>query len=240
MKEAFTSDDKIGHIASEYPGATDIFKKHGIDFCCGGDRKLSTAIKEGKINPERLLIELNQGYQRALGKSIRGIDWRQESLSNQVDYIINKHHAYLNETLPRTSELTTRILRVHGANHQELSMVHRLFNTLKIELEEHLIKEEEFLFPVIKDYENNPSVEKLDIILQLIFELEDEHENAGDILKKLRKITSGYQVPDDGCNSYRLTYQLLEEMEADLFQHIHLENNLLFPRLERAREKINI
>jgi len=129
----------------------------------------------------------------------------------------------LRKTLPRLSELTTKILRVHGSNHESLFRVHKLFHSLKAELEQHLIKEEEILFPVIREYDANPSSELLNKISAVMKETEDEHDAAGGILKELRKVTNDYSVPEDGCNTYRRAFDKLEELEADLFRHIHLE-----------------
>jgi len=109
--------------------------------------------------------------------------------------------------------------------------VHKLFHTLKTELEQHLIKEEEILFPMIKRYEAEPSDDLYKNMKETTAETEEEHEAAGDILKELREITAEYTVPQDGCGTYRRTFEILEELEADLFQHIHLENNILFHRL---------
>lgn len=157
-------------------------------------------------------------------------DFRRMKSGDLIDYIVNTHHIFLKNTLPEVSELSAKILRVHGPNHNELFKVHRLFSNLKTELDQHLIKEEEILFPLIKEYDVNQSSELLEKINTVMKETEDEHEGAGDILKALRKITEDYKVPDDGCTTFRLTYSKIQEIESDLFQHIHLENNILFKR----------
>lgn len=231
MTNKFTAQQKVGEIVAQFPKAADIFKEYKIDFCCGGDRQLSEAIKEQNLNQEEILAKINSLYQEMKDQVRTEVDWTKESLSRLIDYVVNRHHAYLQVELPKISELTTKILRVHGAHHPELAKVHKLFHNLKTELEQHLIKEEEIEFPLIKDYEQNPSEEKRKALIQAIQELEEEHEGAGTILKELRKITKDYSVPEDGCNSYRLTYNKLQELESDTFAHIHLENNILFPRL---------
>lgn len=231
MTNEFTAQQKVGEIVAQFPKAADIFKEYKIDFCCGGDRPLSEAIKEQNLNQEEILAKINSLYQEMKDQVRTEVDWTKESLSRLIDYVVNRHHAYLQVELPKISELTTKILRVHGAHHPELAKVHKLFHNLKTELEQHLIKEEEIEFPLIKDYEQNPSEEKRKALIQAIKELEEEHEGAGTILKELRKITKDYSVPEDGCNSYRLTYNKLQELESDTFAHIHLENNILFPRL---------
>ncbi len=229
----FTIEDRIGKIVTRFPGAMEIFKEYEIDFCCGGGRPLYEAVKELGLNEKEVIEKINRVYQEQKATGDR-INWEEAPLSEMIDYIINKHHSFLQEKLPQISSLSNNVLRAHSINHgEELSKVHRFFHNLKTDIEQHLIKEEEITFPLIKKYEKEPGPDTLDKISSVVKELEEEHEIAGDILKKLRKTTGGYRIPDDGCESYELTYQLLEELENDLFQHIHLENNILFPRLQR-------
>lgn len=233
MNNKFTSNQAVGKIVAEFPQAATIFKKYRIDFCCGGDKLLAVAAQELNITAQKVLEELNQGYmmvQQQTGEE--DVDWRQQSLSQLVDHIVSTHHLYLQREMPLISEFVTKILRVHGTNHLELSKIHNLFHTLKMELEQHLITEEETLFPLIKEYEQKPSSLLLATIKNQIHKIENEHEQAGDIIKALRQVTSQYTLPTDACTSYGLAYQKLEEMESDLFQHIHLENNILHPRIQ--------
>lgn len=234
MAQKFTGMQAVGEIVAEFPKAAEIFKEYRIDFCCGGDKLLTVAVKELNLNEATVVEKLNQAY-TALVKDKQenvDVDWRQQSFTQLIDHIVSTHHLYLHQELPQISELTNKILRVHGANHSELAKVHKLFHMLKMELEQHLIKEEEILFPLIKGYEKNPSAQSLEKIKNVTNEIEAEHEQAGDIIKELRKITNQFQYPDDACTSFKLAYQKLEEMESDLFQHIHLENNILHPRLQ--------
>ena len=234
MDNKFTGIQAVGKIVAEFPQAAEIFKKYKIDFCCGGDKLLAVAAKELDIDEKSVLEELNQDYIMMTKENNWGgeVDWRQQSLSQLVDHIINTHHLYLQHEMPLISEFVIKILRVHGANHSELGKVHKLFHTLKLELDQHLITEEEVLFPLIKEYEENPSSQLLANIKNQINRIENEHEQAGDIIKELRQITNEYAVPTDACTSYRIAYQKLAEMESDLFQHIHLENNILHPRIQ--------
>lgn len=228
----FTITQKIGDIVARFPAAADIFKMYRIDFCCGGDRPLREALQEQQLDETEVINHLNERYDAFKNQEKVEMDWTKESPSKLIDHVVNTHHAYLQTELPSISELSTKILRVHGAHHPELATVHRLFHNLKMELEQHLIKEEEIEFPLIKEWEKNPSEERLNNILKIVSELEDEHVGAGDILKELRRITQDYTVPEDGCNTFRLTYQKLEALENDTFQHIHLENNILFQNLK--------
>ncbi|MEG6616813.1 iron-sulfur cluster repair di-iron protein [Peptococcaceae bacterium 1198_IL3148] len=234
--QTFSAANKIGDIVAQFPKASAIFKKYHVDFCCGGDRPLGQAINEQNINESELLTELNKAYQESQKIHDTQIDWRTAPFSELVDYIVNKHHAYLHNNLPALSALTTTVLRAHGTNHKELARVHKLFNLLKLDLEQHLIKEEQEVFPKIQEYEKDGNIKNLQAAVDSIEELENEHEGAGDILKELRSITNNFQLPQDACGTYERTYKIMQELESDLFEHIHLENNILHPRL---KQKLN-
>jgi regulator of cell morphogenesis and NO signaling len=228
--KTFKTSQSIGEIVSIMPKASDIFKKYGIDFCCGGHHSLAEAIKEQNLDEGKLLGELDAAYEQTMELSERS-DYRTMPLADLIDHIVATHHSYLKRMLPELSDLTTTILKVHGKNHPDLFRVHKLFHNLKMELDQHLIKEEEILFPMIKEYEADPSETLLKKISYVVRETEDEHEGAGDILKELRSVTEDYILPVDGCVTYGKTLKGLQELEGDLFQHIHLENNILFVRL---------
>jgi regulator of cell morphogenesis and NO signaling len=230
IMSTFNTAQSIGEIVSIMPKASEVFKEYNIDFCCGGSRPLAEAIKEQKLSEEEVLKKLDTAYEETK-KCTSQVDFRKMSPTELIDYIVNTHHIFVKRILPELSELTTKILRVHGPNHEDLFKVHKLFHNLKTELEQHLIKEEEILFPMIKDYDKKPSSDLLDRIIKVMKETEDEHETAGGVIKELRKITSEYKLPEDACGTFSLTYERLKELEADLFQHIHLENNILFKQL---------
>jgi regulator of cell morphogenesis and NO signaling len=235
MNNKFTSADSIGNIVVNFPKAIETFREYDIDFCCGGHRPLSEALMEKNLSESTVVDKLNREYETYLESVHSDIDWKNASYSQLVDYIVQSHHTYLHNELPVIGQLVTKILRVHGEHHNELAHVHKLFNNLKTELESHLIKEEETIFPLIRKYEKEPSPELLDQALKAITELEGEHTGAGDILKELRRVTNLYISPADGCPTYSLTYQKLYELEADLFHHIHMENNILFSRLHALK-----
>ncbi len=233
MELTFNSSDKIGSIVAKFPKASEIFREHHIDFCCGGDRPLRAAIEEQKLNEKELLENLTNAYQNAKKLGESDTDWWSVPLSELADHIVNTHHVYLNEVLPKASLLVTKILRAHGPHHPELAQVYKLFHTLKMELEQHLITEETILFPTIREYIETPSQTNRERTIKLIEDIEREHVAVGDILKELRQITDGYIVPADGCGTYHAAYQLLHEIEGDIFQHVHLENNIFFQRINR-------
>lgn len=234
MTNKFNSEQKIGEIVAEFPGASEIFMNHNIDFCCGGDRKLSVAIKEQNLDGDVIVAELNRAYKEFTNKVEKDIDWRNKSISEMIDHINNTHHQYMRDTLPQLNQFLVKVLNAHYQDHGELlSKIHKLFYKLRGEIEEHLIKEEQILFPLIKEYEENPSEAKQKEVIEVMEDIEDEHDNAGDILKEIRRLTDHYQLPESACKTFALTYEKFNEMESDLFQHIHLENNIMFQKLKK-------
>lgn len=235
MEQVFTESAKTGEIVTQFPMASQILKKYQIDFCCGGDRSIGEAIESKQLDKEDILRQINELYAEARASQMEQVNWVEKNYDELIDHIVNVHHAYLNRILPELSEFVTKIYRVHGKNHPELSEVHALFHHLKTELEGHSIEEEEIVFPKIKDFEQNKSSSTLNEVIETLSELETEHEVAGDLVKKLREVTRNYELPDDACKTYQLTYAKLQELESDLFEHIHLENNILFPRLNEEK-----
>jgi regulator of cell morphogenesis and NO signaling len=159
------------------------------------------------------------------------VDWTQASLTELVDHIVDTHHAYLKKELPLLSELTTTILRVHGPNHGELFQVHKLFHTFKMEIEQHMMKEEDRGFKLMKEYEQNPG-DQLQLLKNAVDNHMLEHDTAVSTINELRKVTQDYAVPEDACGTFSMTFKKLEELEADLIQHVHLENDILFPKIK--------
>ena len=229
--KSFQKNDTLGQIVVTFPKSVTILKENHIDYCCGGDRTIEEASKVEQFDVHQVLNAINQEYLTFQSINTTDIDWFNVPILELVNHILNTHHAYLYATLPRLSELTTTILRVHGHNHPELSKVHKLFHLLKMELEGHLIKEETVQYPAIHQFLETNDTTELQTAKNVIAELNEEHLGAGNILKELRKITHDFEVPEDGCSTYQKTYRLLAEMESDIFTHIHLENNILFHRI---------
>lgn len=215
-------DSTLGDIVTAYPLTASLFQSLKIDFCCGGERTLRAALKDQDLSLSAVwpsiqdLIEKNELLKRTDPAEFNPADLDPSEL---IDWIEEHHHVWLRSHLPDIAALLFKILSVHGVNHPELFTVHRLFSQLKAELEQHLVKEEVWLFP-------NPANQTA-----LIDELRAEHEKAGALLRDLRRETFDYSVPEDGCSTYALAVQSLAELETDLFRHIHLENNQLFQRL---------
>ncbi|CCQ96268.1 Iron-sulfur cluster repair di-iron protein [[Clostridium] ultunense Esp] len=231
MEYPFTGSETIGDIVSSFPGASNLFKEYRIDFCCGGNRILSTALREQQIDEGLFLERLNRLFHNAKQKPEKDKDWREAPLSDLIDHIVQTHHAYLLKELPLLSEVVTKILQVHGSAHRELAQLHHLFHLMKMELEQHLITEEETVFPLIKEAELTGNRIARSQAAEAIVKLEAEHSTVGNVLKEMRQITDNYRLPEGACRTYTLSFQKLVELESDMFQHIHLENNVLFQRL---------
>ncbi|WP_216830957.1 iron-sulfur cluster repair di-iron protein [Alkalihalobacterium elongatum] len=237
MQTVFDLTTKTGDIVTRLPETSTILKQYKIDFCCGGNRPIGEVIVEKNLNGADVLDQLNNALLKSLEKPI--ITLEEMTNGELIDHIISTHHDYLNELLPELSRFTTKVLRVHGSHSPELAKIHKLFHTLKTELEQHTIDEEMNVFPLIKAYDENPTSELMNKLSVKIEELESEHEGAGDLLRQLREVTSDYKAPEWACMTYQLTFQKLEGLESDLFEHIHLENNILFPRVIKQLKEAN-
>lgn len=223
----------VRELAVTLPGATRVFERLGIDYCCGGSRTLADACVKAKVPVEKVAESLAKAGQEAIVPEEQH-NWQADSMMALINHIVEKHHTFTKEELPRLEKLINKVCAVHGEQHPELLRLKVLFLNLKDELDPHLMKEEQILFPYITNLEmafvnqtaaphaffgtvNNP-VRMMNI----------EHDTAGDLLREMREITSDYTVPPEACMSYRALYHALTEFEADLHQHIHLENNILF------------
>lgn len=230
MDKRFNGSEIVGDIAAGFPGAVNLFKEYRIDFCCGGNRTLSAALEQKQIDAGVFLERLNELFRQAREKQIRETDWREKTSGELIDHIVQTHHDYLRRELPLLSEFVAKISRVHGGAHPELTELHDRFHQMKQELEEHLAAEEEVIFPVIRQAEQTGAEADFSKAANTIEEMEDDHSTVGHLLHKIREITQDYRLPEDACRSYVVTYSKLEALEADMFEHIHLENNVLFPR----------
>jgi len=218
----------VGDVAVLIPNATEVFTKYDIDFCCGGNRILTDVIKESGLNENQVFEELEELLaKRRVELEAIGDDFAAMKSAELSLYIENTHHTYLKETLPVISDLLNQILKVHGKNHNELYDIHKNFGLLKTDLDQHLIKEETILFPLLREGTNKAEISRY------INEILQEHEVVGDALRKIRKASNKYTVPEDGCDTYRQTYKMLEELQNDLHQHVHLENNILLNQFDK-------
>lgn len=228
----------VRELAGRCPQTRPVFEKHGIDYCCGGGKSLSEASGERGLELPALVGDLEGALQASPGEAkAMDKDWYAAPLVELVRHIVDAHHGYMKTALPRLRSLTPTVLKAHGAHHGEvLRQVQELFNALDTEISSHLMKEEQVLFPYIvaveahvRDGAPRPSA-PFGSARNPIRQMEHEHDSAGEVLAKLREVTGDYALPGDACSTFTAMYEELQRMEADLHQHIHLENNILFPR----------
>ena len=221
-------DQTVGGIAAQFPGSVRVFERHGIDFCCGGRVPLTEACRHAGADPAAVLDEI-----ASEGSSPEdSTDWTAASLSSLIDHIVNTHHVYLKTALPRLETMLIKILSKHGAAHGDvLQPLAATFGAMKQELGSHMMKEEMILFPLIRSLEGGGQGSfHCGSVRNPIRVMLMEHDSAGDALAQMRQLTSGFTAPVDACNTFRAFYYELAELETDLHRHIHLENNILFPR----------
>ncbi|MBU8596222.1 iron-sulfur cluster repair di-iron protein [Shouchella clausii] len=223
---SLTLQSQVADIVTAVPQTADVFRKLRIDFCCGGQVPLEQAALKRGLEPNEVLEQVQLVESKfAECEQSRPADLTELEL---IDYIQKKHHAFLKEELPALVPYVTKLARVHGGSHPELLRVQELFSDLKQELLDHTTDEDEVVFPLITRFMNEPNSETTEALRPHISELEGEHESAGCLLKEIREVTSGFVLPADACGTYRLVYQRLAHLEQDTFDHIHLENNILF------------
>ncbi|CEA16479.1 nitric oxide-dependent regulator [Fermentimonas caenicola] len=223
----------IGKIVAENYKAASVFKKYKIDFCCNGNRTIADASKKNQIDEETLINELNDVTSE---KNQGDIDFKSFPLDLLSDYIEKTHHRYIDSKIPEITPYLEKIVNVHGNMHPELYEVERLFKESAGDLSAHLRKEELMLFPYIRQVVKaqisggKKPVAKMGNAAEYIALMEDDHNVEGERFRTISELTDNYNPPADACNTYRVTLSLLQEFEEDLHRHIHLENNILFPK----------
>ena len=228
-----TDTATLADLAAASPHAVSILERHGLDYCCGGSRPFEDACLARGLDPAVILAEID----RAAASAPSSRDWQAAPLAELVRHIVETHHAYLRCELPALSARLQKVVSVHGARDpQRLPRLASVLAGLRAELEMHLHKEEAILFPCIVQYglavlQNRPVPPvPFGSIANPIAMMEREHSGAGDALSEIRDLTDNYQPPDYACATVRALYEGLQALEADLHLHIHLENNILFPR----------
>ncbi|MBP1690915.1 MAG: hemerythrin [Bacteroidetes bacterium] len=210
-----------------------VFEKYAIDFCCNGGTKLVDACSAKGVDPAVVVQDLQQLWTKPDTGAFRPDEWDLDALA---DFIVNTHHRYVRKSLPLILPHVDKILSVHGKNHPELKGIAEHFHAIAAELTSHMHKEEMVLFPCIKNLVNArngiASFQRSPFgsIRNPIAMMEAEHRSAGDSLAHIRQASNGFNPPPDACTTYTVTYRELEDFERDLHQHIHLENNILFPK----------
>jgi regulator of cell morphogenesis and NO signaling len=225
----------VRELALENPAVTRVFEKLGIDYCCGGNQSLDQACRAANLAIDQVLDSLALA-ESATRAAPTARDWQRESLSDLITHIIGTHHTYTRDEIARLGPLFDKVCSVHGKNHPELLQVRASYQGLAQELTMHMMKEEMVLFPYVVGMEQavshgEPALSSpFGSVRNPISMMEHEHDSAGNALRAMRHASSGYAPPPDACVSYQTLYKALAEFEADLHQHIHLENNILFPR----------
>jgi|SRR5690349_4175197 len=222
----------LGEIVKDNYKAAAVLEKFSLDFCCNGNRKFEDACRETNIDPEQVIRELKELGNQS-GDDLQFDSW---TLSKLIDHIVKRHHAYVEEKGPQIKGYLDKICRVHGDRHPELFEVRTIFSEVVGEMAVHMKKEELMLFPFIKRMERvgdsggaveSPLFKSVNFPVGM---MEADHAIEGEKLARISALTGHYAIPSDACNSFAITYQLLDEFEKDLHMHIHLENNILFPK----------
>ena len=225
----------VREVAVENPAATRVFERFGIDYCCGGNQALEQACERAGVSVDEVIDSLEMEEEAARAAKQSRV-WQSESLSELIAHIRSTHHKYTREETVRLAALLQKVCSVHGKNHPELFGIRETFGLVSQELMTYMMKEEMVLFPYIERMEE--SVTQNEPVLPAPFGsiqnpvamMEHEHDSAGAALRSIRRASSDFAPPSDACISYQTLYKALAAFEADLHQHIHLENNILFPR----------
>lgn len=224
-------DKTVAEVVAENIKTAHIFKKYGIDFCCGGGITIDKACEKKKVDYAQITEELLAVD--AAPKAYNYISWALDFL---IDHIVNIHHTYVEESIPLIIQYANRVAEVHGHNYDEVIEINKLFTEVANELASHMKKEEIILFPYIKKLINLKKEggyvvpPPFGTVNNPINMMETEHESAGDIFKEIARLTNNYTPPEGACNTFRALYAKIDEFEQDLHQHIHLENNILHPK----------
>ncbi|HMU45181.1 MAG TPA: iron-sulfur cluster repair di-iron protein [Chitinophagaceae bacterium] len=229
MTELLTQS--LAQIVTENHKTASVFEKYHLDFCCKGKRTLKEACVENKVNPADVLMDLESTIEN---KTDDTLDPTEISLTQLVDYIVQTHHSYVHRELPLIHGYLQKVSSKHGERHPELYKILELFTAIKEEMEMHIRKEEALLFPRICEVEklvgqNALTQLNMSFITAPVSAMEQEHEHAGSVMEEIRKLTENFTPPTGACTTYKLSFAALQNFEKDLHQHVHLENNILFP-----------
>ena len=228
-----SSETTVGALVADDFRTVRVFEKHGIDFCCGGRVSLAEICRENGLDLATLQQEIAEVKNTPVD---RGHNYSAWALPFLADYIVNTHHIYLNENTAQIAAYTNKIAEVHGSHHPEVIEIASIFARIATDMAAHLREEEEVLFPAIKRIDaarragNTPEAADVATIRTTLVTLDHQHQEIGDAVHDIRRLAKGYAIPEDVCNTFAITYQKLQEFEDDLHKHVHLENNILFPK----------
>ncbi|HEV8138890.1 MAG TPA: iron-sulfur cluster repair di-iron protein [Pyrinomonadaceae bacterium] len=230
-----SSTTKVRDVALELPQSTRLFEKFKIDYCCGGDQPLAAACASAGVDVQNM-IELIQEIKQTPAAGNGTPDLQKATATELIVHILDKHHVFTKDEMARLEPLADKVVAAHGENHSELLALRDLMRQLFEDLRPHMFKEEQILFPFIITLEKarqenrRAPLPPFATVQNPIRMMLVEHDTAGDLLREMRKLSSDYTLPADACISFKTFYKALEAFEQDLHQHIHLENNLLFPK----------
>jgi regulator of cell morphogenesis and NO signaling len=223
----------VGQLVAERPARSRVFENHAIDYCCAGKRTLDDACRAKGVDPAVVLAELEAADADGPDDAINPSDM---TMTDLADHIEQTHHVFLREELPRLTGLTQKVATAHGDRYPWLEDVENTYADLVAELEPHMQKEEQILFPMIRELERQGG-RRGGSVGSPIAVMEHEHDNAGNALRRLRELTSDFTPPPDACNSFRAMLDGLAALEANTHEHIHKENNVLFVRAAEAEAR---
>ena len=234
-----SEENTVAEIVVKNIKTAHVFKKHGIDFCCGGGITIEKACAKNGVDYDKVKKEIETISNRLS----RAYDYDAWSLDFLVDHIVNVHHTYVEENIPLLLEYADKVARVHGHHYKEVVKINELVKGVAQELTAHMKKEELVLFPFVKQMVRaqkegfSPPAPHFGTVDNPIHMMFQEHENAGDVFKEIARLSNNYTPPAGACNTFRALYSKLEEFEQDLHQHIHLENNILFPKTQQLEQQ---
>ncbi|WP_250255172.1 iron-sulfur cluster repair di-iron protein [Chryseobacterium sp. Marseille-Q3244] len=237
-----TKTDFIGNMVAEDFRTAAIFKRHGIDFCCKGGRTIEEACNNKKLDPEKIYEEL-EALPKNEGTSIDFNSW---SLDLLADYIEKTHHRYVEEKTSVLQAFLDKLCKVHGGRHPELFEINAIFNESAHDLAAHIKKEKLILFPFVKNIKKSKTSENtllqppFGTVENPVHMMQHEHTVEGDRFRKIAEITHEYTPPADACNTYKVAFAMLQDFENDLHKHIHLENNILFPKAIQLEKEFSL
>jgi regulator of cell morphogenesis and NO signaling len=237
----FTTTTTVGDIAAANPAAKKVLEEAGVDYCCGGAKSLNEVCTHTGVSAEEILRRLQENRHEA---GPQEANWAGAPLADLTKHIVEKHHSYVRGAVPRISALLAKVKAKHGQSHPEVAAIEREFLGLGQEMYAHMQKEEQILFRYVEKLERaSEGQEQLEppffrTVRHPVHRMIEEHDLAGRALQGLRSLSAGYQAPTEACESYREVYRLLEEFEADMHAHVHLENNILFPRAVELEAKM--
>ncbi|EOB1263387.1 iron-sulfur cluster repair di-iron protein ScdA [Staphylococcus pseudintermedius] len=219
------TQDKVADIVTHYPKTADVFRKHGIDFCCGGQISLEEAVSNhSKLSLTPLLQELEDASQQ----QGEGMQPQYLSVPSLIQYIQARYHDTLREEFKQLTPYVTKLSRVHGPNHPNLVTLKSTFDAFKSAMLTHTDEEDQNAFPKLVRSANGETVEDIDAVVQ---SLVDDHDEAGALLQQMRELTHDFQPPAEACGTWRLVYDRIAHLERETHAHVHLENHVLFPKI---------